>query len=615
MTYEEAITLYDAAESYEKMLLNGMMELWKREGSNFQDLLSEIMDKEPEIPGRIFPNSSLFYLNLKEDFFEHKESDDSSFSVSSCSLDIDCQLGLTEAVSFVTILKVLYSVEEFSSDFLSRRIDLYQGRLLLNFANRIKGNQQLNDMTGGFSLPCRANKIKDPKIRLVLGMLVSYFMGETPFFLSSEDIDCINSTKKLLTNFYETFIEVTKHSVFKNSLSGIEEKQNFKKKYEEILIVTLDLKPNLTHVPTYVSDQVEQVGFCIKSADIQEQFNKTNISTTTCEFFDPILTPKGPCFAFNSISMKNLYKETDQIKSWNQAFGHDTPSIWKADGYGPKKGFTFLVNSFDKYLENLKSENFLLSISNAYAPHYIIFNNYIIEPGHIYTFRVLAQQIASSKALKNMRQEDRNCLLVHENGKLNFSNFYTKSTCLYECLVLQAAQECGCVPWYLPYFEDKQYCDIREPCFVDFSSNDNKKCGQEYDFDVTNCFQNNINNAEAIQCDCPTECEETHYNTVAANQLFHLPSNFCTNEILNIEYPYNVYCGICQKIITNHKIRLIYDYYVNKGPNPNDIDDFCQHFITKHVALVKIEMVSNSVVRSIRDKRFSFISQVSALGK
>ncbi len=219
MTYEEAIILYDVAESYEKMLLNGMMASWKREGSNFHELLSKIMLDEPEIPGRIFPNSSLFYLDLKEDFFEHKESEDSFFSVSSCSFDVDCQLGLTEAVSFVKILKIVYSVEEFSPDFLSRRVDLYQGRLLLNFANQIKGNHQINDVTGEFSLPCKANKIKDPKIRLALGMLVSYFMGETPFLGSSEDIDCINSTKKLLTNFFETFVEVTKHSVLKNSLS------------------------------------------------------------------------------------------------------------------------------------------------------------------------------------------------------------------------------------------------------------------------------------------------------------------------------------------------------------------------------------------------------------
>jgi len=129
------------------------------------------------------------------------------------------------------------------------------------------------------------------------------------------------------------------------------------------------------------------------------------------------------------------------------------------------------------------------------------------------------------------------------------------------------------------------------------------------------CFENYIKKASYNQCDCAADCEETDYSVLQSNQPFHLPQNFCTSNKLKVEYPYYVYCGLCQNIIHFHKIRLIYDYYVSNGTNPDNIDEFCHGFISKHVALVKIEMMSRSVVRSIRDKRFSLTSQVSALGK
>jgi hypothetical protein len=262
------------------------------------------------------------------------------------------------------------------------------------------------------------------------------------------------------------------------------------------------------------------------------------------------------------------------------------------DEYGLGKGFSFLTNSFDQYLNGFDSLNFQLSISAAHEPNDIARKNYVIEPGYQHTFRVLAKQTVSSEVLKSMSRTDRNCLLLTESEGLNFSNFYTKSGCENECLVNKAIEKFGCAPWYIPFFEDVPYCNV-------------------YD----NSFQNYINHADIPECICPTECEETEYSIIKSNQLLQLPKRFCTNDLLKVKYPFNVYCQICQKIISIHRIRLIYDHYVNNGPNPDDVDRFCRNFVAKYVALVNVEMVSKSIVRSLRDKRFSLMSQVSNLGK
>jgi hypothetical protein len=45
------------------------------------------------------------------------------------------------------------------------------------------------------------------------------------------------------------------------------------------------------------------------------------------------------------------------------------------------------------------------------------------------------------------------------------------------------------------------------------------------------------------------------------------------------------------------------------------LETFCNTFLTQNVALVKVEMATKSLTRSLKDKRFNFVSQLSSLGK
>jgi hypothetical protein len=604
MTFKEANVYYNSADNDEKLFLNHLMSLMARNHLLADTNLFKNPESQPYVPGIVYPNSSLFYSDLIEKYL--KQASKLDFSLSDCSLSDICQKEFIEANQLARDTVIMCSVKDYSADFHSKRADLYFGQFLRNFEGHLSLLRHPIDWNELAVVPCPANSISDQNKSLVSGLLVSYFFPVS-YNVNEKSSNCVNASTGILKQFPETFLEIIKHSFLKNSLSTNAIKMEFISIYEESLRTAFRVEK--IELPVHLSDQVEMISFCTKTSKNQELQNNVT-TTTTCNSFNPILTSKGPCFTYNAFSMPQLYNKTGQLVNWINVFDHETINILPSDGYGPKKAFMFVLNSFDKYLEKSKSLNFMLTISNAYEPHLMMKNINVIQPGYVYTVKVIANQIVSTAALNNMNPTDRNCLLNNENGNLTFSKYYTKSTCEYECIAYQAVEECGCAPWYIPFFEDKPYCDVQTHCGF-YSDWDNKTI-----CDVNeNCFQSYLNNATTDQCNCPMECEGTDYSIIKSNQQLHLPQNFCTNEILKTQYPFYVYCEMCEKIIQFHKIRLIYDYYISNKPNPDNINAFCHYFISNYTALVKIEMVSKSVMRSVRDKRFSLMSQVSQLGK
>ena len=57
----------------------------------------------------------------------------------------------------------------------------------------------------------------------------------------------------------------------------------------------------------------------------------------------------------------------------------------------------------------------------------------------------------------------------------------------------------------------------------------------------------------------------------------------------------------------------LYNYIVRGLPDPTEMD-FCFHLLKNEVAIVKIEMATGSVIRSVKDKRITFESQLASLG-
>ena len=69
-------------------------------------------------------------------------------------------------------------------------------------------------------------------------------------------------------------------------------------------------------------------------------------------------------------------------------------------------------------------------MENAYD---IYRQNYVVEPGYFYTFRVVANQIVTTERFDNLHQNMRGCKLPHENGNENLFKFYSKNGCELQC--------------------------------------------------------------------------------------------------------------------------------------------------------------------------------------
>ncbi len=107
----------------------------------FESTTSRIIDMERELPGLIYPNSTAYYSYLTDEYLEPVEPD--SITVSGCVSTADCQSVFVDAVTFLNTLEIFYSVKDFSPDFLSKRPDLYLGRLLSSFADEGLHSQHL----------------------------------------------------------------------------------------------------------------------------------------------------------------------------------------------------------------------------------------------------------------------------------------------------------------------------------------------------------------------------------------------------------------------------------------------------------------------------------------
>jgi len=158
--------------------------------------------------------------------------------------------------------------------------------------------------------------------------------------------------------------------------------------------------------------------------------------------------------------------------------------------------------------------------------------------------------------------------------------------------VLQAIDICQCTPWHMPFFENISYCDVK-----------------------SNCFEKTIDNVSMQSCNCMPECDKTDFGTIQSMKPFEIKEGaFCTDN-LNKDENQMIFCKMCETTLKYHRIRILYDHFVNGGPSPDNIDEFCQYFIANHVTLVQIEMVSKSIIRSVKDKRHTFVSKLSSVGE
>jgi hypothetical protein len=511
-----------------------------------------------------------------------------------------CQVYLKKAIAFVRAMNTLFSFRNYNdNEYLKERPDFYLGQFFRMFTDKIFHSNFASE--NGFD--CEVRKFNETKHTLINNMMIEYFTTNTNYvdsFLYLKKEACTNSTQKLLEYDYETFLDIVKYSQIGNTTPNSDAHSDFIKKYVNSSI----FQSNTNYEkPIFLTGQIGIMPFC-------ETVTKQNLSSfslqdpSKCTHFDPILTAKGLCYTFNSMSMTEIFKPMQYINLFTSIFNLSQNMVLSnPSGYGPSHGLTFILNSFEFINSERSSKNFILSITNENNPFDIFKQSYFVEPGNSYTFRVSANQIITNERFDAMPHIERNCLLPKEHLNSNFFRKYSKSSCEYECGIQQAEKECGCIPWYIPR------TSMGTPPFCSLAKN--------------NCFETKLNSFFPLLCNCPSDCYETSFSVFESSKKIENPIDYCHNKKLKNEFPFTVFCSMCSKIIKSQRIRFTYENIVNGGPDPdiytnpcnNNIETFCNQFIKENVAIVKVEMATKFLTRSLKDKRFNFVSQLSSLGK
>ena len=118
-------------------------------------------------------------------------------------------------------------------------------------------------------------------------------------------------------------------------------------------------------------------------------------------------------------------------------------------------------------------------------------------------------------------------------------------------------------------------------------------------------------------CNCSSDCSGTYFSVIETKVSISEPGHYCNNYITKKtgKYPYSVFCKMCVKMIKKFRAKFSYEHVVNGGPNPLTLDVFCNEILTKNIALVKVEMATKHLTKSVKDMRFNFVSKLSTLGE
>jgi hypothetical protein len=409
-----------------------------------------------------------------------------------------------------------------------------------------------------------------------------YSLGKSDYFPCwNQSNPCCNIlTKNLIGNHLEQFMSIMKYSEGSNNF--LDDEQH----YMSSFVQNSSLLENLEKV-SRDKNPIGMLLFCDMVKDLSTAFARFPGCTNT----SAVSTSHGVCQSFNSAPSTDIYKNLPYSQVWNLVFSNNItnrPLVYPK-GNGAAKGMYFILNSYESFGFNRHSNDFILSITNENNPFDIAKSNFNLLPGQIYSFRVMQSQIGTTSNFDSMNFQDRSCALPNENGKLRYMKMYTKSACEYECALEKAAKRCFCIPWNLPRLslEDPPFCDmLGNLCFAEAMKND-------LDFEA---------------CDCPNDCKSTALNIFETSKQINDFKAYC-GEINDLFFHFTKF------IKANHYYGLYYNHLVNDGLDPGDDDALCQYLIQNHITIVKVELTAKRIMRSIRDKKFSFENQLSTLGK
>ena len=105
---------------------------------------------------------------------------------------------------------------------------------------------------------------------------------------------------------------------------------------------------------------------------------------------------------------------------------------------------------------------------------------------------VTPKVLLTTDRVQSLSSIERNCKFDNEATDSELFSKYSQNGCMFECVLKQAKEECGCILWNLPNNgNESTICDL-------FGSQ---------------CFWNALNDSSRVQtCNCSADCSATTYN-------------------------------------------------------------------------------------------------------
>ncbi len=401
------------------------------------------------------------------------------------------------------------------------------------------------------------------------------------FPCSNQSNPCCNIlTKNLIGNHLQEFMTIMKYSGGSKNFQNDDNQQIL-----SLFSQKSSLLKNLIRI-FKENSPIKMLLYCDMANDIDKFLD----IPPGCTNVSAVSTTHGICQSFNSAPSKDIYKNHSYLQAWNLVFAYNISNraLVYPKGNGAVKGMYFVLNSYEYSGYTRYSNEFILSINNENNPYDIYKSHFNLLPGQSYSFKVTQSQIGTTSKFDSMNYEDRNCTLPNENSKLRYMRMYTKSACEYECALVKAAKKCLCIPWNLPRLslDELPFCDmLGNLCFSTIVKKDST-------------FED---------CNCPNDCQSTTLTIFDTSKQIYDFAEYCN--------PSNKLFYYLKNFTTaHHHFGLFYNHIVNDGPDPYDYQTFCRYLLQNHITIVKVELTTKRIMRSVRDKRFSFENQLSTLG-
>ena len=568
--------------------------------SFLQDLQTRMLDQAGMMPGKFddmfgsFFNPEIRKLLSREDLNRAENVTDAD-----CHRNRDCPRFLFLAKSFIYKIYFLFprpffrlgtliSVFEYkifpNDKFTMRPVQsqLYRllAELLSEYYDQKVANVPLTDLASwatmyylgalkrpNYTLAYADCDVKD-YVKLYL-QLIDYTKGKTGQMpCPNGSGPCCNQSQALVRDNFDFFLNYIR-------LSSSTKDKDFYEKYVKNLTAwkkfNLSLEENVDDLTPAMLVHCEFVSELVN-------IDRTKLG---CKKFRQVPTPYGLCHSYNTLAPGQLFKPSGHSQHLDNAFKwKPVEELERPSGHGSSNGFYIVLSAFEVSAYQRVTKDFLVSISNA-DNYFNVDHSYTVKPGNFYTFSVITSQVVTTPTFDVMSRDTRRCALPEDNGNMKYLKNNSRSGCGFECMVEMSKERCGCAPWNFPRMSmDEPFCDI-------FGNV---------------CVGSLMDSMDKKLCDCDNDCSKTTFTIFESSTPIVADMDICYALIALQGFVGN-------RFLAYH----LYNYIVRGLPDPTEMD-FCFHLLKNEVAIVKIEMATGSVIRSVKDKRITFESQLASLG-